>query len=33
MGLKFKLKVLGKEYEENPFYKRVFLNNLYKSPK
>ena len=26
MGLKFIIKVLGKEFEEQPFFKRVFLN-------
>jgi len=26
------LKVLGKEFEEQPFFKRVFLNNNYKYP-
>jgi len=26
MGLKFITKVLGKEFEEKPFFKRVFLN-------
>ena len=26
MGLKFITKVLGKEFEEQPFFKRVFLN-------
>ncbi len=31
MGLKFKLKVLGKEFEEKPFFKRVFLNNTCKT--
>ena len=25
---KFKLEVLGKEFEEEPFFKRVFLNKL-----
>ena len=29
MGLKLKSKVLGKEFEEKPFFKRVFLNNTY----
>jgi len=27
------LKVLGKEFEEEPFFKRVFLNNACKTPK
>ncbi len=27
MGLKLNTKVLGKEFEEEPFFKRVFLNN------
>ena len=27
MGLEFKLKVFGREYEGNPFFKRVSLNN------
>ena len=31
MGVNFKLKVLGKEFEEKPFFKRVFLNNMYKA--
>jgi len=26
------LKVLGKEFEEQPFFKRVFLNNVYNTP-
>ena len=26
MGLNLMLKVLGKEFEEEPFFKRVFLN-------
>ena len=26
------LKVLGKEFEEQPFFKRVFLNNIGKNP-
>ena len=26
------MKVLGKEFEEHPFFKRVFLNNKYKYP-
>ena len=29
MGLKFIIKVLGKEFEEQPFFKRVFLNSTY----
>ena len=28
--MKLKLKVLGKEFEEEPFFKRVFLNNMRK---
>ena len=28
---KFNTKVLGKEFEEEPFFKRVFLNNIRKS--
>ena len=28
MGQKFKLKVLGEEFEEGPFFKRVLLNKL-----
>ena len=27
MGLKFKLKVFGREFEGKPFFKRVSLNN------
>ena len=30
MGLEFKLKVFGREYEGKPFFKRVSLNNTYK---
>ena len=28
---KFKLEVLGKEFEEEPFFKRVFLNSSRKN--
>ncbi len=28
MGQKFKLKVLGEEFEEGPFFKRVLLNKF-----
>ena len=31
MGLKLNTKVLGKEFEEEPFFKRVFLNNSCKN--
>ena len=31
MGLKLNTKVLGKEFEEEPFFKRVFLNNSRKN--
>ena len=31
MGLKLKLKVLGKEFEAEPFFKRVFLNKTRKN--
>ena len=30
MGLEFKLKVFGREFEGKPFFKRVSLNNIYK---
>jgi len=30
-GLNLMLKVLGKEFEEEPFFKRVFLNITYKT--
>ena len=30
MGLEFKLKVFGREFEGKPFFKRVSLNNTRK---
>ena len=32
MGLEFKLKVFGREFEGKPFFKRVSLDNTHNAP-